>query len=75
MKKIISRIARTMSVVALSVATCVSGLCVPVVAETTAGTMYTDEDGNYYYEPLEQGKYSNGGYTVTISRQKAHDFG
>ncbi len=65
MKKIISRIARTMSVVALSVATCVSGLCVPVVAETTAGTMYTDEDGNYYYEPLEQGKYSNGGYTVT----------
>ncbi len=65
MKKIISRIARIMSVTALSLATCMSCLFVPVVAESNAGTMYQDEDGNYYYEPLEQGVHSNGGYTVT----------
>ena len=66
MKKIISRIARVMSVTALSLATCVSGLCVPVVAETaTPGTMHTDNNGNYVYEPLEQGVNSNGGYAIT----------
>lgn len=67
MKKIISRIARVMSITAISLATCMSGLFIPVVAESsaTAGSLYTDEDGNYYYEPLEQGTYSNGGYTLT----------
>ena len=66
MKKIISRIARVMSVTALSLATCVSGLCIPVVAETaTPGTMHTDDNGNYVYEPLEQGVNSNGGYAIT----------
>lgn len=28
------------------------------------GSLNTDEDGNYSYEPLEQGVYSNGGYTI-----------
>lgn len=66
MKKIISRIARVVSVTALSLATCVSGLCVPVIAETaTPGTMHTDDNGNYVYEPLEQGVNSNGGYAIT----------
>lgn len=29
-----------------------------------AGKVYTDEAGNLSYEPLEQGVYSNGGYTI-----------
>lgn len=28
------------------------------------GTQYIDEEGNYSYEPLEQGIYSKGGYTL-----------
>lgn len=28
------------------------------------GVQYTDAEGNYSYEPLEQGVYSKGGYTI-----------
>ena len=34
------------------------------VAAAQPGTQYTDEEGNYSYEPLEQGVYSKGGYTI-----------
>lgn len=34
------------------------------VAAAQPGTQYTDEEGNYSYEPLEQGIYSKGGYTL-----------
>lgn len=33
-------------------------------AAAQPGTQYTDAEGNYSYEPLEQGVYSKGGYTI-----------
>lgn len=44
-----------------------AGLALPTAAEETnhtPGQLYTEAEGNYYYEPLEQGTYSNGGYTL-----------
>lgn len=46
---------------------CAWGGILPVAAENEThapGQLYTQEDGNYYYEPLEQGIYSDGGYTL-----------
>lgn len=57
--------------VAVSVATTTlfSSFAMPLFAEEatskTEGELYTDEEGNYYYQPLEQGTYSNGGYTIS----------
>lgn len=34
------------------------------IAAADKGTAYTDENGHWHYEPLEQGTYSNGGYTI-----------
>lgn len=46
-------------------------LCVVLTLGTTLtaaaaqpGTLYTDDEGNYSYEPLEQGVWSKGGYTL-----------
>ena len=33
-------------------------------AAVQPGIQYTDDEGNYSYEPLEQGIYSKGGYTI-----------
>lgn len=41
----------------------VFGSVLSVVA-AQPGTQYTDDEGNYSYEPLEQGIYSKGGYTI-----------
>ena len=41
----------------------VFGSVMSVVA-AQPGTQYTDDEGNYSYEPLEQGVYSKGGYTI-----------
>ena len=39
------------------------GSALPAAA-AQPGTQYTDAEGNYSYEPLEQGVYSKGGYTI-----------
>ena len=41
----------------------VSGAAMPASA-LEPGSQYTDPEGNYSYEPLEQGIHSRGGYTI-----------
>lgn len=58
--------ARVLSVGVMALAIGMTGIIFPVHAENEPqpGSLYTDAEGNYYYEPLEQGVYSNGGYTI-----------
>lgn len=40
------------------------GAAVTPVAAAEKGTAYTDDKGNWFYEPLESGVHSEGGYTL-----------
>ena len=40
------------------------GAAVTPVAAAENGKAYTDDKGNWFYEPLESGEYSDGGYTL-----------
>ena len=37
---------------------------IPAVIAAEPGSMYTDADGHWFFEPLEQGVFSDGGYTL-----------
>ncbi len=40
------------------------GAAITPIAAAEAGTAFTDVEGNWHYEPLEQGIYSDGGYIL-----------
>ncbi len=40
------------------------GTAITPIAAAENGTAYTDDKGNWFYEPLESGVHSNGGYVL-----------
>ena len=43
------------------------GTAITPIAAAENGTAYTDDKGNWFYEPLESGVHSNGGYAKGIT--------
>ena len=40
------------------------GTAITPIAAAEKGTAYTDDKGSWFYEPLESGVHSNGGYVL-----------